>query len=82
MFNDIDRYTKTIVHAHIDKHGHAPKWMGAFSEAVGYNMSDFWEWADEKERHPPGGFAGCSPSLQGRVAIVRRRLQDGPLRRR
>lgn len=36
IFNDIDLYTKRIVHAYMDKHGHPPDWMGAFSTAQGY----------------------------------------------
>ena len=47
IFNEIDRYTKNLVHAHIDQHGHPPTWLGDFSKAVAYKNLGFMKWLDE-----------------------------------
>jgi hypothetical protein len=50
IFNELDLCQKSLVHAHVDKHGRPPKWMGpGFSEAVGYLELGFMEWVDEKQ---------------------------------
>jgi hypothetical protein len=48
MFNVIDRLTKGVVHAYIDKHGHAQKWMDSFSSATNYLNVGRLTWKDEK----------------------------------
>ncbi|MGA2117935.1 MAG: PD-(D/E)XK nuclease family protein [Bryobacteraceae bacterium] len=48
IFNDIDSYTKHLVHANIDKHGHPPKWLASLSEAESYKNVGFLKWLDEK----------------------------------
>lgn len=47
IFTEIDLATKKVVHANIDKRGHAPKWMGSFSAATGYKNVGFLNWTDE-----------------------------------
>ena len=48
IFNDIDLYTKRLVRAYIDKHGHPPNWMGVLSVADGYTDPGTLQWHDEK----------------------------------
>ena len=48
IFNDIDLYTKKLVHANIDKYGHPPEWLGPLSEAEGYKNVGFLKWHDEE----------------------------------
>ena len=50
IFNDIDLYTKKLVHANIDKYGNPPKWLGPFSEADGYKNVGFLKWLDEENQ--------------------------------
>lgn len=42
IFGHIDRYTKDVFHAYIDKHGRLPGWLSELGEVVGYVDPPHW----------------------------------------
>lgn len=42
IFGHIDRYTKKVFHAYIDKHGKLPEWLSELGDVVGYVDPPHW----------------------------------------
>ena len=42
IFGHIDRYTKKVFHAYIDKHGKLPDWMQELGDVIGYIDPPHW----------------------------------------
>lgn len=42
IFSSIDAFTKNIVHAHFDRHGGAPTWLGSLDPLAGYIDPPHW----------------------------------------
>lgn len=42
IFSSFDAYTKKVIHAHIDRHGALPSWLGEVGEVTGYRDPPHW----------------------------------------